>query len=64
MVMSGAIGLGIGGKGGRVVDGGKWNGLNGLGRGLKGFQPSTENKVANSLFALGSDLFILEGLFL
>jgi hypothetical protein len=63
--MSVAIsGSGIGGKGDRVGDGGRWNGLYGSVHGLKGFQPFTENKADKSSFVSGSDLFVSKGLFL
>jgi hypothetical protein len=58
---SGAIGLGVGGKGGKVGDNGIWNGLNGSGHGSKGVQPATENEADRSLFVLGSDSFVSLG---
>src|SRR6202522_1827218 len=60
---SGAIGSGVGGKGGGVGDRWRWNGLNGSGRGSKGFQPFTKNKADKSLFVSGSDSFVSKGLF-
>src|SRR5271168_3177854 len=54
---SGAIGLRIGGRDGGVGDRGIWKGLNGSGRGSKGFQPFTVNEADKSSSVFGSDLF-------
>ena len=53
-ITTSVIGAGVGGKGGGVGDRYRWNGLNGCGRGSKGFQPFTVNKADKSSFVSGS----------
>src|ERR1700678_1881142 len=53
-ITTSVIGAGVGGKGGGVGDRYRWNGLNGCGRGSKGFQPFTVNEADKSSFVLGS----------